>query len=149
MPQPIFVIDACIAVKWFINQGDDAEQAKNLLRIPGAHFLAPDFFMIETLNVFLAQERKGRLSYRTFTEMRYDFDLICAKLVTLIPCTDLEAEACNIAYDLKHSIYDCLYLALAQENNLPFVTADMALIRKLHQSNKNLAKLVVPLSEIA
>ncbi len=36
-------------------------------------------------------------------------------------------SACRIAVQNSHSVYDCLYLALAQERNIPLVTADKSL----------------------
>ncbi len=36
-------------------------------------------------------------------------------------------SACRIAVQYSHPVYDCLYLALAQERNIPLVTADKRL----------------------
>ena len=43
----------------------------------------------------------------------------------------LLGRATALAVSLGHPAYDCLYLALAREMDLPFVTADGRLVRKL------------------
>jgi predicted nucleic acid-binding protein len=48
----------------------------------------------------------------------------------LIPLEDIAAAALNLAADLKHPIYDCLYLALAARERCALVTADSTLVAK-------------------
>jgi predicted nucleic acid-binding protein len=46
--------------------------------------------------------------------------------ITLIPDDDDLSEACAIAFELRHPVPDCLYLAAARRLNLPLITADRA-----------------------
>jgi predicted nucleic acid-binding protein len=40
-------------------------------------------------------------------------------------------RALDLAIRLAHPVYDCVYLALAEQRNIPLVTADARLIAKL------------------
>jgi predicted nucleic acid-binding protein len=69
-------------------------------------------------------------------------------LMKLLPTRSLLESATRIAIDLDHPAYDCLYLALAVENDCRFVTADEGFIRKLGQSrHSRLRGRVVSLAE--
>jgi len=46
----------------------------------------------------------------------------------LFPIEELRVRALALALDLGHPIYDCFYLALAQRQNAPPVTADEVMI---------------------
>lgn len=53
---------------------------------------------------------------------------------TLAPLDAVMAEAFEIAIDLRHSIYDCLYVATAVKFGVHLVTADLRLLRKTADS---------------
>ena len=55
---------------------------------------------------------------------------LLAKLMNLYPDDDLLAPAQRLAARLTHSVYDCLYLALAQRLSCPLVTADRRLAER-------------------
>ena len=42
----------------------------------------------------------------------------------------------QIAIELKHAAYDCVYLALAAERECRFVTADESFVRKLSEGRR-------------
>lgn len=44
--------------------------------------------------------------------------------ITLTPCSGLLEAALTLSTQLRHPVYDCLYLALALRRNLPVITAD-------------------------
>ena len=57
----IVVLDASVAVKWYVReQGSD--QAVQLLDREDLHFVAPDLFRAEIANALLRQNRSGQLS---------------------------------------------------------------------------------------
>jgi predicted nucleic acid-binding protein len=47
---------------------------------------------------------------------------------SVIPIEELRVRALALAIELRHPIYDCFYLALAERENAPLVTADEAMI---------------------
>lgn len=60
----------------------------------------------------------------------------------------LMAPAARLAHDLDHPVYDCLYLALALQEQRPVITAD----RRFHgavQPHPYLAGHVVALESLA
>jgi predicted nucleic acid-binding protein len=46
----------------------------------------------------------------------------------LIPIESIAAEAMALAISLKHPIYDCFYLALAERERAPLISADRRLL---------------------
>jgi predicted nucleic acid-binding protein len=50
----------------------------------------------------------------------------------LIPDEALAAAAMQIARRLDHPVYDCFYLALAEQRDARMITADRRLIARLH-----------------
>ncbi|MBV9290696.1 MAG: type II toxin-antitoxin system VapC family toxin [Hyphomicrobiales bacterium] len=74
-------------------------------------------------------------------ELSEDEALLAANLlqaadVELLPMRSLLAIATRMAVELNHPAYDCVYLALAAENDCQLVTADERLLRKLGQSRR-------------
>ena len=51
--------------------------------------------------------------------------------IEILPTRDLVGSATQLAIELDHPAYDCLYLAVAESRDFTFVTADERLIRKL------------------
>jgi predicted nucleic acid-binding protein len=53
--------------------------------------------------------------------------------VRLAAGRDLLTPALELSLELRHPVYDCLYLALAQRRGVPLVTADERLISALRR----------------
>lgn len=60
---------------------------------------------------------------------------------------ELVERAFDLALDLRHPIYDCLYLALALDRGVRMVTADQGFVRAI-RARTDLADRVVLLSEL-
>lgn len=119
---PKAVIDSCVAYKWLRPFGETGvPQALALVEASGAgevELVAPTIMPVELTNVI----RSARLPLEAaFVLVRE----IGGFHVTLYPndVTRL-AEATRLAYRHKLSIYDALFLALAEELDCPLVTAD-------------------------
>ncbi len=48
----------------------------------------------------------------------------------IIPAADLWQDALELAHELNHPVYDCLYLSLARQRGAALLTLDRELIRK-------------------
>jgi predicted nucleic acid-binding protein len=46
----------------------------------------------------------------------------------LIPMEELRGRALELAIELQHPIYDCFYLALAERERAPLISADKRLL---------------------
>ena len=51
-----------------------------------------------------------------------------------IPTDTILSRACSLARFLRHSVYDCLYLALAEKENAFMITADRKFYEKVNSS---------------
>ena len=113
------IVDASVAVKWLFTEEGTVE-SRHLL----AHRIvlyAPDFILTEVANVIWKQaQRKEIADPQPFLEE-------LARLpdaVVLCPSADLVTHAAAIALELSHPVYDCLYLACAEVEGSPLITAD-------------------------
>jgi predicted nucleic acid-binding protein len=136
------VVDASVAIKWFVEESDSAIAA-GLLKHP---LSAPDLLAPECANVLWKKVVRAELSLD-------EADVIALALqgaaIALHPTHPHLAKAMRIACELGCPAYDCFYLVLAQELQQPLVTADLRLVNRVRtDSAGRFTKLVVPLSEI-
>lgn len=120
---PSLIVDASVAVKWFFKEhGSDAA---NELRRGELEISAPDLIIAEIGNAAWKKYLRKQINAAdaVFT-MRRAPPLFFA----LVPTLELMEEAMKLSLDLAHPIYDCFYLALAERENAPLVTADEAMI---------------------
>jgi predicted nucleic acid-binding protein len=125
------VVDASVGVKLFVNE-DLSEVADRLFaRLttqPAAQFYVPDLFYVECTNILWKYVHRFGYSPRN---ARQDVaDLRALALVT-ISTADLIEPALDLALTHDITAYDASYVALAQQLDLPLITADTTLARKL------------------
>ena len=126
-----YVIDASTGFKWEVAEphSDKAQQLRDDFRNAVHELLAPDLFPTEVANALLVAERRGRL-------LPGQGPVLLADVLTTLPqihpaLPDLVPRAYAIAELTKASVYDCLYVALAERENCEFITADDKLVKKL------------------
>jgi predicted nucleic acid-binding protein len=137
-----YVVDASILVKWFLHPRDaDRDRALALreLHISGRSTLfIPQLALLEVLNVVRfspkAKEEDGELALEALQDLHLETK-------PLEP--DLLRKANAIAWAYKITIYDALYVALAEQVGYPFITSDENMIRKLTGHS-----IVLPLREL-
>jgi predicted nucleic acid-binding protein len=123
------VIDASVASKWVLPEEGVDRAAR--LREDERDFIAPTLIAAEIGNAVWKRV--------VWHEMGNDdadraIRLGVALVTRLVPMEDLARRALEIAIELKHPIYDCFYLALAERERAPLITADkrlLALRRKM------------------
>jgi predicted nucleic acid-binding protein len=138
------VIDASVAVKWVVEE----EGTQQALALRGrTKLIAPELLIAECANILWKKIQRKELSRdEGFLAAR----LIQAADVELLPMRSLLDAATRMAADFDHPAYDCVYLALAAENDCQFVTADERLVRKLGQSRwPHLRSRAISLAEAA
>jgi len=123
----MLVIDASIAVKWVIEE-DGTQEALALRR--GGRLIAPDLLVPECANILWKKVQRKELSKE---EALLAARLLQGAEIELLPTRALLAAAARLAIELEHPAYDCLYLALAMDNDCRFVTADARFVHKLAQ----------------
>jgi predicted nucleic acid-binding protein len=117
------IVDASVAVKWFVAE-DGSAQAEALFENED-ELVAPDFIMAEVGNAMWKKFRKGWL---TEAQVTAAIERLPHYFGRAIPIGELASRATALALTLDHPIYDCLYLALAERERLPIVTADNRLL---------------------
>lgn len=120
------VLDASVAVKWFIPEVH-SENAIRLLDNP-IKFLAPNLIYAEVGNILWKKTRLKELTAEVAGEILNDFK----KMPLEITENQSILEAVwHIATKYQRTFYDSLYLALARTENCQFVTADQAFVNAL------------------
>lgn len=116
------IVDASIAVKWFVHE-DGHEEALALLDRPD-DLEAPDLILAEAANAAWKKCRRGEIAHA-------QADAIATALPhyfsRLRPAEDLIARALDLALGLDHPVYDGLYLACAEAAGGTLVSADRRL----------------------
>ena len=117
-----WVVDASVAVKWFVDE-ELADEAAELLH--GPNFLyAPDLIVSEITNALWKKFTRGHITHQ-------QAEVFAASIthapVDLVPSQSLHQRALNIAIEIRHSTYDCFYLACAERMGEPLITADARL----------------------
>jgi predicted nucleic acid-binding protein len=127
------VIDASLAVKWVVAE-EDSDRALVILR--GVETLhAPAHWLAEAGTALWAKAAIHRLLSAAELQERLAF--LASLPVAAAPLPGLIGAAGALALDLHLTVYDTLYLALAERLDLPLVTAD----RKLHERVASEARL--------
>ena len=119
------VIDASVAVKWFVDE-EGSDLARRLLETKQGLLHIPDIFVVEVSAVLV---RNANIDKANHDRVRAGLD----RLIDLIDRQSLILErtppgqvmdASDLAIDLGHPLKDCIYLALAMNLNRPLVTCD-------------------------
>lgn len=135
------VVDASVALKWFLTEGD-SDRAEQLMAT--RDLLAPSLILSEVGNGLWSKRIAGGIDRELARDMMAKLPRLFREIV---PIERLMSPAINIAYELEHPIYDCLYLAVARERGLPLVTADQRFISKV--AGSALAASVTPLGQVS
>ena len=122
----VVVIDASVALKWFIEE-EGSPQASALLTAADM-LIAPDLIVAEVANAGWKAVRAGAM-----LPEQHDHAAVRLPLAFdhLVPLASLAPRAVAISRALNHPMYDCFYLALAEERAATLVTADRRLLGRL------------------
>lgn len=119
------IVDASVAVLWVLQQ--DGSKRARALHADGP-FVAPSLIVAEVGNALWKAVRRGETD-------KHHALLACEAALgvfdALVPMDDLQPRALELAVDLDHPIYDCFYVALAERERAPLVTADTALLARM------------------
>jgi predicted nucleic acid-binding protein len=118
------VVDASIAFLWFANEPDRWGAAR-LLEAESA-LLSPDLMAAEVANAWWKKLRRREMD-RVYVEQAVTN--LLALGIEWVSSAQLVRPAARLAVELEHSVYDCLYLALAASHTAPLATADERLRR--------------------
>lgn len=126
-----YVLDSNVALKWVLAEADSSQANQVRDDFVGAvhELIAPDLFQLEIAHALTRAERQGRIPVRQAA-------LFWADIMTtpprLLPAVALIPRAPEISSKARFGVYDCLYVALAEQQGIELVTADDKLIKTLH-----------------
>ncbi len=122
------IVDASVALKWFLADEPYRAEAKAILD-SGEPLIAPDLIIAETCNAAWRAVRVGRMRQDQAEEMARSLP---GMFDSLIASPVLAERAIVVAGQLDPAVYDCFYLALAEaRTTLLLVTADARFLAKL------------------
>lgn len=140
-----WVVDASVAFGWFAEVAGSERAVVLLEAAPSAQLIAPDLVLVELLNAGWKAERMGAITTAQFEAIA---ELAPGLFSELVPAAPLLSAAQRWCLALDHPVYDCLYLALAEQRSALLVTRDQRLLRKL-QSVPEAAGLAMALERVA
>ena len=127
------VLDASVAVQWPLPAADEALKAKAVELLHSyvngqIQFIVPDIFWAEFANVLWKAVRQGRYSVndaKTAISSALDRDF------PVVPSKNLLPAAFAIALRFGRTVYDGIYVALAEAMGCDLITADERLANAL------------------
>lgn len=130
----MIVVDASVAVKWFVREAGTAEARSLLVRHVGqpgpsphddlAVLGAPELLQLEVLAV-LGKRARGGTVVSDYPERAYE--RLLALRLQLTPDKLFLGNALGLSRRYRHPLYDCLYLAMARFHQAPLATFDRGL----------------------
>lgn len=132
-----YVIDASVAVKWFIDEEQDEQGAERALELLDrantghCHFVQPPHWVSEIAAVLARRQPESAANNIA--------DLLLCRFFTVTTNPKAYRRAISLSQQLNHHLFDTFYHAAALEANIPFVTADRQYFRKA----KNLGHIVM------
>jgi predicted nucleic acid-binding protein len=122
----LFVVDASVAIKWFLPEVHSDAALRLLAQQHSLH--APDLIFSEFANVLWKRFRKNEISKNEATAT---LEGLLALHLQVQPSHSLVPLALEVTCGVNRTVYDSLYLAAAIALQFPLVTADARFYRAL------------------
>lgn len=129
------IIDASVVLKWYLADEEDGSLALSLLEkyVAGKLYLmAPFLLEYEVANGLNIAKKKGRIEEK---EVKKALDGFMNLDIELRPLSLTYAKALPYCGLYNITAYDASYVALAEDESVPLVTAD----KKLYNSLRKIA----------
>lgn len=124
-----FVIDASVAVK-FLTWEAGSQQAFAYIDSPEA-LIAPDLVVPEVANALWKKVKQSELLE---IHAQRSIDDLPEFFVRLESTLGLMRDAFRLSFQLRHAVYDCVYLALAIREDAILATADRKFMNAISRS---------------
>jgi len=128
-----YVIDTSVDIKTYVQEHDSgkAVRVRNEYHQGVHQIIAPDIFPTEMCNVLMILERAGKIKPG---EANLFFRHFLSEIPPLFAAVPLLPRALDLAKRFQQTIYDCLYVALAERENYELVTADDKLVKAVRSA---------------
>ncbi len=127
------VVDASVAVKLFVPETLSAEAQAVFTRFAqenGAELIVPDLFFVECANVFWKWVQRSAYPAKAAQEHLRD---LTGLGLTAIPAQVLADDALEIVLKQRVTACDACCIAAASQLQLPLITADEKLARRMEK----------------
>jgi predicted nucleic acid-binding protein len=127
------VVDASVGVKWRLDDEVHTQEARALLKDYAdgrVDLIAPKLFMVEVANAFAVAVMRQRIEE---VDARESFQAVIEVGFSFLEDSDYLIPAWEIAAKHSLSIYDALYLALAESIGCDFYTGDDRLYKAVEE----------------
>lgn len=137
----VAVVDASVAIKWVVEE-EFSDQAGSLLT--GTTLCAPAHWQAEAVNGIWGCVHRSSLSAE---DARQRALILINAPVESVPLAALLDGALSLAVALRLTVYDSLYVALAKVRDIPLISDDQKLLRRM-KAEPTLAALAQPLADL-
>jgi len=120
------VLDASVVAAAFF-QEEHADVARALF-VSDRELHAPDLIYLEFANVIWKRHRRGEIDEQEAIQL---LDDVLSLPLRIAPAEPLVEAALQLALRTGRTVYDCLYLALAEETKGVMITCDQRLLNAL------------------
>lgn len=131
------VVDASVAVKWFVREDAAQVDAARGLILQGYEMIAPGLLVSEVQNVMWKKHRLGQVT-------REQGEIVASTISSFFRHIETDGNliksAWEIAVEHDHPIYDCLYIVLAQKTDALLATFDRRLASLAKKAGVKLEK---------
>lgn len=130
-----YVLDASVAVKWELQESDSADALSLLDDIDAGliEVVAPNTFPVEVAHALTKAERRGLIPPG---EASLGLTEVMTANVTLFDSISILPRAVELASMKRIGVYDCLYVALAEDLDLELITADARLVKSFPEMSR-------------
>jgi predicted nucleic acid-binding protein len=125
-----YVLDTSVALKWVLNEpgSSKAIALRSEFRNKIHELVAPDTFIVEAAHALTKAERRGIVQPG-------EGQILLADILTTPPHFEPFLSVLDRAMEISSQkgvgVYDCLFVALAEQEHCDLVTADAKLLRNL------------------
>lgn len=140
----LLVLDAAVAVKWFVPEKD----SPTALKLKDAHtsgnlsLFAPDLLTYEVANALRYRSSLTSKDLKASIDSLFELDLILVS-----PTAKSLSRTSFLARTLDLTIYDASYLELAESLDCKVVTSDQPFLENVSKSNDTYSNKVIFLND--
>ncbi|MEX2315961.1 MAG: type II toxin-antitoxin system VapC family toxin [Pirellulales bacterium] len=125
------VVDSSDVAKWILPEADSAKAQHLIVQTAaaGERLIVLDLVFPEVANAIWKRHRQQLIN---LSEARALLAALVRSPVAVEPAVSLLASAFEMATKYDRAIYDALFVALAEQQGLPGITADEPLFNAIH-----------------
>ena len=125
-----YVLDSSVGFKWLVTEplSDKAELLRQDYQNGIHELVSPDVFPVEVTHALTRAERQGRITPVEGAKLYIDLMTSLPRLLRYLPFLP---RAYEISSQMRVGVYDCLYVAVAEQEKCDLLTADGKMINNL------------------